>query len=1121
MIDIRLTGNITITGHHVVEVPLEGGQPQVLLAMLALDGGRVAFETAADVIWGDELSPHWRGALRGIASKLRGALVRACEAGKPLVLADGIVRLDIPFTSNVARAEGFVAAAQNRSLTMAEVDELVEITIGLHHPFLVHNDSAWADSQRRRIEAVLDRCEHAVLRALRDRGLTNRAIAWAEQVIARDSVDVFTREVLIELHLADGDISAAHRVFAELEAMLATEFSATVNPELRDRIQAPGIRRFDLRTIPVTRHHPDANEPFVGRSDVLATIMQAWNRVCESRRPELCIVRGPAGIGKSRLCDEALTRIDPPHRLWGRARLGVGYSWGPFADALADVFADHPRLAHEATIEFPAITQLLPELGAPEAHPSSRPHDALKSANPDRAPRQAALAVTRQIFADLLHEPTVLVVDDLQWAGPDGIALIESILVDSKGPLLVVAAYRDLPDSFAGTLEDISRRVPVADSVLNPFDLDELAELSQRHRSHVSFTEAQIVSFHTRTGGLPFYACALLRDTRIDITDSPDELSAAPNSVPESVSIWLHNFLHTLDEEKLRVLELVAVFGPDADLAAIESIARQDPVTLADNLDALALAGLVIIDGHGRVRIPHDITALAVWTSIGRARRAMLHRLVGDYLAAVGAPPSTVARQWTFAGPSRHSEALGAHRDAGSLALSQGAWQTALVHFQTVLDQADDPATQITAMIGLGRALIQLREHQRARSTLEEALDLAAHHGLDQKLAEATLLLVGRAGRGAITDDESAQIERLRFAHARLTTAVATQGDTAVATRLLLAQVEIELAIALMFTGSLAERRQLAESALKRVRATPEASPNDLAHVLLGQRSTRVTPAKLDVQIAELDEVLALPHGLLDYSRIISAHVHRHEDLMRLGQREEAAADLVAARTTAEVAHHAYWLWAVEVWEALGALLDGNLTSSEQQFAAAAASRPNVAEAFACHQVNLVGLRLLQHRVDEMIPMLQTATDAYPEIPTWQASLALALAESGEIERAAALLDAFIDSTFDLLPMDTNRLFALGILAHVAATVRSREASGMLWELLLPHRGQLVLINVYGGGGAVWGPMEWALARLAPLVGCNTDEEMGLWGEAVQLARRSTPVLADRITAEAHAARLG
>lgn len=1104
---IRVTGPVTIIAVNGIMHQVRGKQAQELLAMVALGGGQVSADAAAESFWGERRSSHWRGALRGVVSKARTALAEAGGRPDDLTLSQGTIHLGGTFTDNVARTEALITDADAGTIDDKRLEELRQLTLELRYPFLAWSDSVFADLHRHRIDALLDHAEHVVLDQYRNRAMTTEAIQWAENVLARDPVDTITRTALVEIHTELDNLDAARAAYQALERVLADEYGLKPNDELRARFASSSDNLGDTNRFGPQVRHPHATSPFIGRHDELATITSIWQHVCAEHTPMFVLVRGPAGIGKTRLVDKATTTINPTRELWGRSRRGIETLWGPFADALGDLFAQDAQLAHSLAVTHPAFHLLVPD--AAKGNDST---EASLSQSTDL--RDTVIKTAQKVASEIVREPTVLVLDDLQWARPDGIEIIDVLIHELSGPLLVLGTCREISEPLAELTESAARHGTLRTIDLAPFGVAELTALLRDTIDDANeLSDEQVIAFQQRTGGLPLYVASVIRDAPGSIAQG----SAA--QVPESVTLWLENYLRTLTTEQRRILEVVATQGSRGELTAIEAVARAEPLDVADRLDELTTAGLVVIDRHGRLRIPHDLTQRVVWQSIPVARRATLHRLTGDHLASIGAPAYVCAVHWSLAGAARTTQAAAAHLDAGNDALHRGAWNNAVAHFDEARTRAEMPDLQVRALIGAGRAQLELRSHSDARTLLESAIELANHHGFDRLLAEATLLLVGRAGRGAILDDEAAQLEHLRSAQSRLTQRLVSAADPEL--EVLLGRVEIEIAISMLFVSTAGQRTELLDQALQRIRHSTAATPNDLAVALLEQRMGRIDAHTAHDRLEQLDEVLGLPHGKLDVGLVAATHLYRHEDLLRIGEVERATVALGEARVIADQGGQEYWRWAIHTWEALAVLFAGRLDEAEDLFARAAALRPGVNEAYACYQVNLVGLRLLQGRIHEMLDVLRFAAEMYPQIPTWRAALALALVESdtgdGSALRgeAAELLNAFVAEKFSNLPEDTNRFFALGILAHVAASVESKPAAKLLWPLLEPYRGQLVLLNCYGGAGSCWGPVEWALARLGPLAGASDAEVTKLWLRAIESAMAAMPVLADRIRSEA------
>jgi hypothetical protein len=197
----------------------------------------------------------------------------------------------------------------------------------------------------------------------------------------------------------------------------------------------------------------------------------------------------------------------------------------------------------------------------------------------------------------------------------------------------------------------------------------------------------------------------------------------------------------------------------------------------------------------------------------------------------------------------------------------------------------------------------------------------------------------------------------------------------------------------------------------------------------------------------------------------------------------------------AHLTEHAdpYWSWALATWRVIELLLDGCLDDAEVAAGRAAATAPDAAVGMACFGVNLVAVRAYQGRVGEMVDMLRQAADDSPFIPCYRAVLAFALAESGRHDEAAVELRHLSADRFASVSHDTNRLLTLAMLAEVVVRLDDVEAACDLWPLLEPYAGRYVVLNCYGGGGTVWGPVSALLSGLA-LVRGDHDDVAG-WAE--------------------------
>src|SRR5438477_1179277 len=196
-------------------------------------------------------------------------------------------------------------------------------------------------------------------------------------------------------------------------------------------------------------------ERLYGRAAEIETLINAFNRILAGGRPELVLVSGAAGIGKSAVVHELHRALVPPRGLFASGKFDqykrdIPYATlaqafqslvrpllgrneaelGTWRDALRQALGPHGQL----------IVQLLPELalviGTQPPVPDLPPQDAQHRF-------QTVFRRFLSVFARPEH-PLVLFLDDLQWLDAATLDLLQHVLTESAvRHLLVVGAYRD------------------------------------------------------------------------------------------------------------------------------------------------------------------------------------------------------------------------------------------------------------------------------------------------------------------------------------------------------------------------------------------------------------------------------------------------------------------------------------------------------------------------------------------------------------------------------------------------------------------------------------------------------------------------------------------------------
>ena len=367
--------------------------------------------------------------------------------------------------------------------------------------------------------------------------------------------------------------------------------------ELRIRGKRGPVRAYRLVELtPIAtafEHRLDA--PLVGRKRELAGLRKALKRALEEASPRVALVVGPPGVGKSRLAAEFVRRAKSVTALWGRClSYGDGITYWP----LREVLRDAPRCEERDAI-----------LAALEAE------------TPPPAPEIAWL-FRRFCEALARGQPLVLVFDDLHWAEPTFLELVEHVADKGEGPIVLVCLAR----------EELTEERPAFLQGRQNADVDELDNLSD-------------LEIHALVDGLG--GGVLESDQRDRVVEAAEgnpffleqllalglEGGLAERPLPETIQALLAARLDRLGPGERAVLERGAVVGKE--FAAGDVVALLDPEAVPTaqlHLQTLSDRGFVRPRGDDEFGFRHILVQEAVYRAAPKRLRAGLHERFADRL---------------------------------------------------------------------------------------------------------------------------------------------------------------------------------------------------------------------------------------------------------------------------------------------------------------------------------------------------------------------------------------------------------------------------------------------------------------------------------------------------------
>jgi DNA-binding SARP family transcriptional activator len=481
----------------------------------------------------------------------------------------------------------------------------------------------------------------------------------------------------------------------------------------------------------------------VGRAAELAQLRRTFDQVRDERRSSVVNVLGDAGVGKTRLAAELLALIgDEATTLTGRCvSYGEGATYLPLAEIVRQAF---PRRTQRKVSLLLADDEHGERVAAQIAQLTGE-------AEPTGTPGEVFWAVRRLLEGLAADKPLVVVLEDLHWAEPTLLDLVEYLGAwVSEAPVLVLClaradVTRERPGwatgSTAITLEPLS---PDESSELVHAIAAELPEESKRRVVEVAEGNALFVE----------QLVAYLADA------GPDALK----SVPPTVDALLASRLDALESDERGLVERAAVAGKDFRRGEVLHLSPPDEVALVDvTLRTLEGKGLVVrTEEADRYRFHHALIRDVAYSGITKALRADLHERFGAWLEQHAGADELVGYHLEQA----HGYRTELHPSAPGLsALALRAGSRLADAGIRAFKRADISAT--TNLLGRAAPLLTDDESRQAEVLCE--LGLAQRWSGELKASRASLTAAVEAAGGA-PDRSRGLRARMELAQLRLLT---------------------------------------------------------------------------------------------------------------------------------------------------------------------------------------------------------------------------------------------------------------------------------------------------------------------------------------------------------------
>jgi PAS domain S-box-containing protein len=405
-------------------------------------------------------------------------------------------------------------------------------------------------------------------------------------------------------------------------------------------------------------------EKLYGREREIEALLLAFDRVVASGKPELVLLSGYSGIGKSSVVNELQKALVPPRGLFAAGKFDRYKCDIPYT-TLAQAFRTLVRqILARSEVEVSRwrsalrealgqngqlIVNLIPELefviGKQPRVQELAPHDAQHRF-------QTVFRRFLGVFARPEH-PLALFLDDLQWLDTATLQLLEHLIMEQEVRyFLLVGAYRDNEVSpshpLMRTFDSIHRAgASIREIVLAPLAVDDVSRLVADTLHCKSNSEQPLAELvHEKTGGNPFFAIQFLvalAEERLLAFDSTtaawtwDLARIRAKGYTDNVVDLMARKLSRLPPRTQEALGQLACLGNAAEIATLTLIRGESEEETHAALWESVRAGLAFrLDGA--YTFLHDRVQEAAYALIPESERAAVHLRIGRLFVSRTAP---------------------------------------------------------------------------------------------------------------------------------------------------------------------------------------------------------------------------------------------------------------------------------------------------------------------------------------------------------------------------------------------------------------------------------------------------------------------------------------------------
>lgn len=808
--------------------------------------------------------------------------------------------------------------------------------------------------------------------------------------------------------------------------------------------------------------------PFVGRTSELSILRQAHRAIVTRRQGQLAVLRGEAGIGKSRLLDEFLRSTPPSTRRWisrckGAKTASQFTPWVEILDTAA---------SNDST----NLPQIDPDLLETHEHHSIKKRGQGKS-NPAPDRHELFSRWTTAIRTLVGSNPTILVFEDVHNGDPDSLLLIAWVAEAlSNIPLLIIASQRPFAKSKAlqSALEDIASVDHGTMIEIQPLDDSEIDNILRPQLLHESISAREL---RFNTGGNPFLIAHAIRN--LEAMNPHLSEVHLNNQIASRNADLVSRLASDLPAETRKLLAVSSVVGREFSAEMLAAISGQDPIQTREQLEPAQRARL-LYESRTHYEFSHALLKDALLTSLDSSQRMQFHAKAAEFLRN-----RMDSSAFTFAIATHLSSAVPyvPISDAVhycSLASAEAAGQFACVEakrFSEIATQLahQDPSTttetRCRLLLDLARRKAFLGERKQARALLLDIAEIARKEGLIGVISECALCLA-EDFTSIDVGVHDVVLERL----IREALELSPQNNYALRARLM-----ARLSQSIQWSSESSRQEEYARIALEL--ATESGDPIAHRDALAAVAEALSGPERASERLSTIESLELIPMSQIDPGEALLNHTRKITALLDMGLTDRITSENIAYHALAIKTGQPHHIWYALTTDAMRSLMQGDLAfpsslESHFQLISRLGDNPNVIQGYAAQRF----FREVESGGSlEVLPALKEICTRFPLVAGWESALSWLFWDLGDKSEALRHLSHFTPSRISELRRQAGSGASLAMLSEVSAHIGDNRIQSLLFDIVEPLKARCATagygVLYYGSFARYGGQLAGALGE--------------------------------------------